>query len=113
MSVDQTVRSYFEAIRARDVEAIRGLFASDAELCSAFGVVNGADAIATFYADYAFQFDDIWPEPGPLIIAGNRVAVEISLTMAGRTSQVADVFDLTGDKISRLAIYGAIERDQA
>jgi ketosteroid isomerase-like protein len=110
MSIDETVRSYFEAIRARDVEALRRLFAPDAELVSAFGVVNGRDAIAGFYADYAFTFDDIWPEPGPLIIDGHRAAVEITLTMAGRTTKVADVFETGDDGIRRLAIYGAIER---
>jgi ketosteroid isomerase-like protein len=112
MTIDETVRSYFEAIRTRDVEALRRLFTPDAELVSAFGIVNGRDAIAGFYANYAFSFDDIWPEPGPLIVEGDRVAVEITLTMAGRTTQVADVFDVGNDGIRRLAIYGAIERDE-
>jgi SnoaL-like domain len=112
MTPHEVVGAYFDAIRGRDVEGIRRLFAPESELTSAFGVVHGSDAIAAFYADYAFQFEDLMPQPGPLLVDGNRVAVEITLTMAGQTSNVADVFELAGDKIRRLAIYGSIERDQ-
>jgi hypothetical protein len=104
--------AYFDAIRGKDVEKIRSLFAADATLKTAFGVTEGADAIADFYANYAFQFDDLWPEPGPLIADGNRVAVEITLTAAGQTTNVADVFEIVDDKIHRLTIYGQIQRDE-
>ena len=112
MTPAELAAAYFEAIRGRDVERIRGLFAPDAKLTTAFGVTEGADAIADFYANYAFSFDDLWPEPGPLIVDGNLVAVEIELTAAGETSEVADVFEIDGDHIRRLRIYGTIERAQ-
>jgi ketosteroid isomerase-like protein len=104
--------AYFEAIRGRDVEGIRRMFAPDAELTTAFGVTQGADAIAGFYRDYAFGFDDLWPELEPLIVDGNRVAVEITLTAAGQTTKVADVFEIEGEHIRRLTIYGQIAREE-
>src|SRR5262249_41600022 len=55
--------------------------------------------------DLAFNVEDLWPEPGPLLVEGERVAVEIRLRMAGNVTLVADVFTLAGGRIRRLAIY--------
>jgi ketosteroid isomerase-like protein len=97
--------SYFAAIRARDVEAIKACFAEDAELVNAAGTVTGRDAIADFYASSAFTFEDLAPHPGPFLVDGDRVAVEIDLTMAGRSNRVADFFEIRDGSIRRLAIY--------
>ena len=56
-------------------------------------------------AIFAFSIDDLWPEPGPLIVDGDRVAVEIQLRMGGSTTLVADVFTLDDGRIRRVAIY--------
>lgn len=96
---------YFAAIRARDVEAIRSCFADDSELINAAGTVVGRDAIAEFYAKTAFAFGDLEPHPGPYILDGDRLAVEIDLRMAGRSNRVADVFEIRDGLIHRLAIY--------
>lgn len=105
MNAEQLVSAYFAAIRARDADALVPLFAADAELRTAAGTFRGPDAIASFYRDLAFQIDDLWPEPGPLVIDGDRVAVEIRLRMNGIESPVADFFTLGDGIITRLVIY--------
>jgi hypothetical protein len=99
------VDRYFGAIRSRDVEGIRACFAPGAVLVNAMGTIEGRDAIAAFYADTAFRFDDLEPHPGPYVVDRHRLAVEIDLTMAGRSNLVADMFDITDGLITRLAIY--------
>jgi ketosteroid isomerase-like protein len=99
------IPAYFAAIRARDADALGTLFTDDAELVSAAGTFSGRDAIISFYRDLAFTVDDLWPEPGPLIVDGDRVAVEIRLRMGGTTTLVGDVFTLADGRIARVAIY--------
>jgi ketosteroid isomerase-like protein len=101
----EAIPAYFAAIRARDVDALGALFTEDAELVSAAGTVSGRDAIMSFYRDVAFEVDDLWPDPGPLIVEGDRVAVEIRLRMGGTTTLVGDVFTLAQGRIARVAIY--------
>ena len=97
--------AYFDAVRARDADALRALFADDAELVTATGVFRGAGAIADYYAELAFAIE---PQPtlGPFIVDGDRLAVEIDLTTTIGPMQVADVFTITDGRIARLAIYG-------
>jgi ketosteroid isomerase-like protein len=103
----ETVLAYFEAIRARDADTLRALFTDDAQLVTVTGTYDGADAIASFYRDLVFMIDDLWPDPGPLIIDGARIAVEIRLRMGGNTTLVADVFTMNtaGDRIERIGIF--------
>ena len=99
------IHAYFAAIRARDADALGDLFTDDAELVNGAGTFSGRDAIVGFYRDLAFTIDDLWPEPGPLIVDGDRVAVEIRLRMGGGTTLVGDVFTLENGRIARVAIY--------
>jgi len=99
------IHAYFAAIRARDADALDALFTEDAELVTTAGTFAGRDAIVGFYRDLAFGIDDLWPEPGPLIVDGDRVAVEIRLRMGGAVTLVGDVFTLSGGRIARVAIY--------
>ena len=101
----EIVTAYFEAIRAHDADALLPLFGPDAELVTAAGTFRGPDAIAGFYRDLAFQVEDLWPEPGPLVVDGDRVAVEIRLRMNGADSPAADFFTLGDGLITRLTIY--------
>jgi aldehyde dehydrogenase (NAD+) len=111
MNVD-AVNAYFNAMRNRDAAAHRELFTEDAQLVTPFGTFVGVDAIVAFYRDFAFSVDDLWPEPGPLLISGDRVAVELRALSNGQMSLVGDFFTLRDGKISRLAIYmGAPEPD--
>ena len=99
------INAYFAAIRNKDAAALRELFSADAQLITLAGTFVGPDAIVGFYRDLAFTVDDLWPEPGPLLIGSDRVAVEIELRMNGKVSLVGDFFTLTGNQISRLAVY--------
>jgi ketosteroid isomerase-like protein len=101
----EAVHAYFAAIRTRDVIALAALFTDDAELVSAAGTFTGRDAIAGFYRDLAFTVTDLWPEPGALIVDGDRVAVEIRLHMGGMVTLVGDVLTLYDGRIARVAIY--------
>ena len=104
MNVD-AVNAYFDAMRNKDAAAHRELFTEDAELVTNFGTFTGVDAIADFYRDLAFSVEDLWPEPGPLLVSGDRVAVELRARSNGQVSLVGDFFTLRDGKISRLAIY--------
>ena len=98
------VHAYFAAIRAKDADALHDLFTDDATLVSLAGVFTGPDAIAGFYRDLAFLTEDLWPEPGPLVVDGDRVAVEIRLRMNGKVAFVGDFFTLRAGRIERLLI---------
>jgi len=98
-------RAYFAAITAHDADAVQACFHDDAELVTATGTYRGPDAIGDFYRENAFQIDDLRPTPGPFLVDGDRLAVEIGLRMGGRTTPVADFFTVDGDRIRRLVIY--------
>ena len=104
MTTVHVIDAYFAAIRAKDADALGALFTDDADLVTMAGTFTGPSAIAAFYRDLAFQVDDLWPEPGPLIVDGERVAVEIRLRMNGKVSLVGDFFTMRNDRIARLCI---------
>jgi hypothetical protein len=97
--------AYFAAVTAHDPDAIAACFADDAELVTNTGTYHGRDAIGGFYRDTLLQADDVRPAPGPLVVDGNRVAVEIDLLRGGRHIAVGDFFTIDAGKISRLVIF--------
>ena len=104
MSQIAVIDAYFAAIREKDADALGALFTDNADLVTVAGTYTGPAAIAGFYRDLAFQVEDLWPEPGPLIVDGERVAVEIALRMNGKVSLVGDFFTLRNGRIERLLI---------
>ncbi len=98
-------RAYFAGVTAHDADAIQACFADDAELVTNAGTFHGREAIGGFYRDTLFQTDDVRPTPGPLIVDGNRIAVEIDLLRGGQHILVGDFFTIDGDKIRRLVIF--------
>jgi ketosteroid isomerase-like protein len=98
-------RAYFAAVTAHDADAIAACFAYDAELVTAAGRFEGAEAIGGFYRDNLLQNSDVRPTPGPFLVDGNRLAVEIDLLTGGRHIAVGDFFTIDGDKIRRLVIF--------
>lgn len=96
---------YFSAIRSRDHDAVAAVFSPDAELITPTGTYVGPDEIAGFYRESAFAFDDLDPAPGPFLVDGDRLAVEIDLRMGGTTNRVADFFTFDDAGIRRLAVY--------
>jgi ketosteroid isomerase-like protein len=101
----EIVNAYFTAMRSKDAAAHRELFADDAELVTSLGIFVGVEAIAGFYRDFAFSVDDLWPEPGPLLVSGECIAVELRARANGTVSLMADFFTIRDGKIVRLAIY--------
>ena len=97
--------AYFAAIRARDVEGIKTVFAPAGELVTPTGSYVGPDRIAEFYTAQAFTAPDLQPQVGAFVIDGERLAVEIVLQMYGQKSRVADVFEIRDGLIQRLAVY--------
>ncbi|HXW34416.1 MAG TPA: nuclear transport factor 2 family protein [Acidimicrobiales bacterium] len=96
--------AYFAAIKGHDADALRRLFAREAELVTGGLSVRGADAIADFYTTGAFTYDDLLPSPRPLEVDGDTVHVVIDLHMGGADHVVADTFRITDGKIQRLEI---------
>ncbi len=101
----ETATAYFAAINARDPAAIRAVFAPQAELITPAGRFVGVTAIAEFYAAQAFTAADLAAEPGPFLVGGDRLAVEIVLQMHGQRSRAADVFEIRDGAVQRLAVY--------
>ena len=107
----QVASAYFAAVAARDGARIAELFAPDAELVTAAAVFRGRDEITRFFVGSSFVFDDLEPRPGPLLVDGDHVAVEIELRLGGKISQLADFFTITDGRIRRLAIYSGASSD--
>lgn len=103
------VGAYFAAVTAGDAKAVGALFAPDAELHNAAGTLRGA-AITEMY-EGGLPTGNIKPSPGPLVVDGERVAVEINLTANGRPLTLGDFFTIREGKIQRLAIYSLTPTD--
>ena len=98
-------QAYFAGVTAHDADAIAACFAEDALLVTNTGTFHGREAIRGFYRDSLLQSEDVRPSPGPFIVDGNRLAVEIDLLRGGRHIAVGDFFTIDGDTISRLVIF--------
>jgi hypothetical protein len=97
--------AYFAAVTAHDPDAVQACFTDDAELVTGGQTFLGAAAIGEFYRQ-SIHVPDLRPSPGPYVVDGDRLAVEIDLFVAGTHLAVADFFTIVGDKIRRLVIYG-------
>ena len=97
--------AYFAAVTAHDPDAVQACFADDAELVTGGRTYRGAAAIGDFYRQ-SITLPDLRPSPGPYVVDGDTLAVEIDLFVAGTHLAVADFFTIEGDKIRRLVIYG-------
>ncbi len=112
------VDAYVKAVRSGDNKALRATFADDMEMmCRPMagvetGHMTGGDAIAAFYAKLLKDRGGANPHPGPLIVDGDRVAVEIDAHHAAFIDEVADFFTIRNGKIQRLAVYSAGSREK-
>jgi hypothetical protein len=95
---------YFAAVTCRDADAIRSLFLPGAELTAGDTTLNGSDEIARFYAEGAFTYEDLAPNPGAFEIDGERVVVDLELRIDGTDIPVRDIFQMAGDRIAKLEI---------
>jgi predicted TIM-barrel fold metal-dependent hydrolase len=111
---------YFGAVTSHDTEALRSVFAPDAVLVRGDASFKGADEIVRFYAEGAFTYEDLAPDPGPMIVdggaGGSRVAgdagtvnVDLSLRIDGGDIPVHDIFEISGGRITRLDIISLLD----
>ena len=105
----EVVSRYFDAVRAADMTALGTLFAEDAVLVQSTGTREGRAAILDFYARI-FSVMSLDPRPGPRVVDGDRVAVEIDLPTGATMTEIADFFTVTETRIARLAIYSGPSR---
>jgi len=107
MTPVEVVERYFDCMRNGDA-GVAELFHDDARLIGLGTVVSGRGAIAAFYGA---SIDASRPQPrqcGPLLVAGERVAAEIEISLAsGDVLHVVDLFVVDGDRIRSLTYFVA------
>jgi hypothetical protein len=97
--------AYFAGVIAHDADAVQACFARDAVLINGGTVLRGVDEIGAFYRAN-LQIEDLRPAPGPYVVDGDRLAVEIVLHVVGQDFELADFFTIVDGEITRLVIYG-------
>ena len=110
--VTEVVAAYFSAIRSRDIDGLYSLFGAEAVVTDYEETVYGRDKILERYESRFFGSEDLYPRPGKLLVDGDRVAVEIEVTLNGEVLQVADFFSIADGKIERLSIYAYPKREE-
>lgn len=112
----EVVEAYVKAVRASDLKGLRAVLADDAELLGVptegmeSGHLKGADAIVAFYDKLLEDRGGADPHPGPLMVVGDRVAVEIDAHHRDYIAEVSDFFTIKNGKIIRLVVYGRRKR---
>jgi ketosteroid isomerase-like protein len=100
------IDDYFAAVTARDVDMLRGVFASDAAFDVDGDRRSGHDAILAYYTEKTFTFDDFRPTPGTVQVDGSTVVVDLDVYIGGAESHVRDVFETDGKHITSLVVRG-------
>lgn len=110
-TVPAPVLAYFDAVNARDWDALAGLFAEDVEFCPVGSRDRrGRDDVVAYYPPLLAGFSEAHDAPVAFHVADDVVTVEISFT--GRTSDgvpvafdAADIFELRDGAITRLRLF--------
>jgi len=107
MSPELVAERYFTAMRERDLDALAGLYADDAEFILPDGrVFNGRIAILALH-DSVFQAGAPVPAVLGMVVGPDSIAVEIEARLGdGSTRRTANFYrlDFRG-KIVRLSVY--------
>lgn len=105
MTPAEVVERYFSCMREGGA-TVSDLFHDDARLVGLGSIVEGRDAIASFYGA---SIDASSPQPrllGPLLVDGGRVAAEIEIALStGDALHVVDLFEVDGDRIRSLTYF--------
>jgi uncharacterized protein len=111
------VEAYYPALNQRDVEAVLGLFAEDAEyLPFNVSVVEGGSyqghaGIRKFFEDAADTWESLRAEPQVYKAKGDQIVVTGRLRCRGKQSGIdvdspaAWVFSFRGRKATRMRVY--------
>lgn len=107
MTSEQVVDAYFAAMRGRDIDALKALYAQDATFILPDGrEFNGLSAIAAMH-EGVFAAGAPVPSVGSKIIGENAAAAEVEARLPDGTSRFTTnhfYFDSAG-KIARLNVY--------
>ena len=108
-NVTDVVEKYFRANRTKDLKLMRSILANDVEITSQAGTVKGADACVNLADEFHKRTGGVDPHPGPLVIDGDTVAVQIRahLPQLKEIRNLADFFTIKDGKITQLFIYQA------
>ena len=106
----EIVAAYFDGVKAGDADAVAALFAPDAQLINAAGILKGADAIRRMYQN-GLTPGAMTPSPHPPVVHGEHVAVEIDLNANGASLKLGDFFTIRDGKIHSLTIYSLTPSD--
>jgi len=105
----EAVKKYVEAFDKEDIDIIKDIYAVDATVEDPVGsdVLNGIDAICTFY-EGALDSGVKLVTTGPPRCAGNSVAFPFQVSMTGMIIDVIDVFEFNeaGKVVSMKAYWG-------
>jgi hypothetical protein len=107
MNIETVIDSYFAAMRTRDIDAGKALYAEDAVFCLPDGrEFAGAEAIGAMHA-HVFTAGAPVPFPGLRIVAEHAAAVEIEARLPdGSVRHTTNHYTLNeAGKISRLNVY--------
>ena len=96
---------YFAAVSAQDRSMLEALMAPHIVLQSGPVRLEGRDNVLEYYGA-TFAYPDFRPAPGPPVIEGNRVTVDIDVHLGGHDAVVRDVFELEAGRITSLHITG-------
>ncbi|WIY01080.1 SDR family NAD(P)-dependent oxidoreductase [Amycolatopsis mongoliensis] len=103
----EAARGYFDALLGEDADAIQALFAEDAVLDVPGTKLAGNAAITAFYRKL-FTTGGPKPAPGPLLVDGDRVAVQIEVRYQGQDLRFADFFTVDNEgRLTRVVAYQA------
>lgn len=101
----QVMDNYFKAVQSHSVENILAVFAPDAVLSTADKDIVGHDKIREFYLGGVLKCRNFTPKPGPYMLNGDSLAVEIVLQCDGVDKQVGDFFTMKNGKITHMRVY--------
>ena len=103
------LRRYFASVKARDIDALMRLYASQGKLLRGSGQqIVGRDALRGFF-EKLFAHSPPSPEPVRILGSGLSWVAQLEIALhSGATQRVLDLFTLTdGGEIAELAIYMA------
>lgn len=104
----QAVDRYVEAVNAKDLKALEGLFTDEAVLLPpSADPLEGKQAVLGYYRDLVFVLGPS-ARAARHVTDGDTCAVELEATIDGTVGRFADFFTVGDDgRVVRLAIYAS------
>lgn len=107
----QTLDRYFSAVKTQKLDNILSVFDQDATIETCDKIYHGHDEIGEFYKNGILKFNNFYPEPKPLFVKDNEIAVEITLHGDGKKIKVGDFFTIENGLITNMVVYKGRSED--